>query len=73
VHHELCKSVVLSKKPFSLVPYLNHLVQRGVKAFQFDFITKRYSFAEALEIYKNGKNGISVGDCTDSNFMKKLL
>jgi putative protease len=73
VHHELCKSVVLSKKPFSLVPHLNQLVKRGVKSFQFDFLTKRYSFAEALEIFKNGKKGISVNECTDSNFMKKLL
>jgi len=73
VHHELCKSIVLNKKPMSLFPYITDLENLGLSHFQVDFLTKKYSFDEALEIYQSGIKGRDVKDTTSSNFLKKLL
>ena len=73
VHHELCKSIVLNKKPMSLFPYLEELEKLGLAHFQVDFLTKKYSFDQALEIYQMGLRGKDVQETTSSNFTKKLL
>ncbi|NDE63553.1 MAG: hypothetical protein EB053_04280 [Chlamydiae bacterium] len=73
VHHELCKSIVLNKKPMSLFPYIQELENLGISHFQVDFITKKYSFEEASQIYLNGLEGRDIMKTTTSNFLKKLL
>ncbi len=73
VYHELCKSVVLSKTPFSLLSHLNQLKEGGASSFQLDFLTKPYPFSQALEIYIKGLQGEAVRPYSTSNFSGKLL
>jgi putative protease len=73
VYHELCKSVVLSKTPFSLFSHLEELKTAGASSFQLDFLTKEYSFEGALKIYTNGLKNIAIPPFTTSNFTTKLL
>lgn len=73
VYHEMCKSVVLSQKPFSLLSHLNQLKDGGARSFQLDFLTKPYSLAKALEIYRKGLQGMAIYPYTTSNFCGKLL
>ncbi|MFZ4773175.1 MAG: U32 family peptidase [Chlamydiia bacterium] len=73
VYHELCKSIVLSKKPMSLSAHKKELEKAGVHQFQFDFLTKKVSFAEAMEVYQKGIEGVEIDNTTDVNYLKKLL
>ncbi len=73
VHHELCKSIVLSKKAMALTQFKKELEQAGGAQFQFDFLTKKISFAEALAVYKKGVAGLEIENTTASNYLKKLL
>jgi putative protease len=73
VHHELCKSFVLSKKAHSWTQHKKQLTEWGISHFQFDFLTRHYTFDEAKTIFLKGKSGEIIKNTTDGNFNKKLL
>lgn len=67
-----CRVIVLNIKPFCLAAHLDELADKGTISLRADFIYRRYSEQEALDIWRRLRSGAHFPSGHTANFNRGL-